>query len=167
MAPLNKAAVRFLVVHCAATPPDLDIGVKEITTWHTDPPPKGRGWDGIGYHYVIRRDGMVESGRPITEQGAHVLGHNHEAIGICLVGGVKRVPDADGKPDEDGPQWDLIPDANYTAAQWSTLESLISLLLNRFPGATVCGHRDFSGVTKPCPCFDVKSWWSARTQTEE
>ncbi len=159
MPTLQKESVRFIAIHCAATPPDMDIGVKEIREWH-----KARGWDDIGYHYVIRRDGTVESGRPLESQGAHVLGHNHEAVGVCMVGGVKRIPDVDGQPDADGPRWDLIPDANFTAAQWASLESLVGLLVARFGGAAVRGHRDFEGVTKPCPCFDAKAWWSARSE---
>ena len=53
-----------------------------------------------------RRDGTVEHGRNVSFQGAHVEGHNHESIGICLVGGVRRDPDADGKNDADGPRWE-------------------------------------------------------------
>jgi N-acetyl-anhydromuramyl-L-alanine amidase AmpD len=45
-----------------------------------------RGWTTIGYHYVVRRDGTVETGRPTTQQGAHVRGLNDCSIGICLSG---------------------------------------------------------------------------------
>jgi len=144
MQPLNKAAVRFVAVHCSATPPDADIGVEEIRKWH-----RAKGWSDVGYHYVIRRAGLIEAGRSLDFQGAHVQGHNHEAVGICLVGGVR--------PDE-------TPDANFTAAQYASLETLIGLLLPRFPGAVVRGHRDFPGVTKACPCFDAAAWWSHRNE---
>lgn len=155
MVALNKDAVRFLTVHCSATPPDADIGADEIRRWH-----KAQGWEDIGYHFIIRRDGTVQAGRTLDSQGAHVSGHNHEAVGICLVGGVRRDPDADGKDDADGPRWDLNPDANFTLAQYASLESLLRLMLRRFSGATVLGHRDFSGVIKSCPSFDVRAWWS-------
>lgn len=141
---LNKEAVRFITVHCSATPPESDVGTDEIRRWH-----KGKGWEDVGYHYVIRRNGTVEAGRSLDFQGAHVEGHNHEAIGICLVGGVRR---------------DLSPDANFTAVQYTSLETLINLLLPRYPGATVRGHRDFPGVTKACPSFDVPAWWSHRNE---
>jgi len=144
LTPLNKAAVRFIVVHCSATPPDLDIGVDEIRKWH-----KTRGWSDIGYHYAIRRNGLVEAGRSLDLQGAHVFGHNHESVGICLAGGVNK----DGQPD-----------ANFTAAQYASLETLIGLLLPRFPGAVVRGHRDFPGVNKACPSFDAPTWWSHRNE---
>lgn len=158
MLALNKDAVRFLAVHCSATPPTADVGVDQIRQWH-----KAQGWEDVGYHFVIRRDGTVEAGRALDFQGSHVANHNHEAIGICLVGGVRRDPDADGKDDVDGPRWDLNPDANFTAAQYESLESILVLMLQRFPKAAVVGHRDFPGVKKACPSFDVKAWWAQRS----
>lgn len=144
MRSLNKAAVRFIAIHCAATPPATDIGVEEIRQWH-----KAKGWDDVGYHYVIRRNGTVEAGRSLDMQGAHVEGHNHESIGICLVGGVNKAG---------------APDANFTAAQYASLESLIKLLLPRYSGAVVRGHRDFPGVDKACPSFDAPAWWTHRSE---
>jgi len=140
---LNPDAVRFLVVHCSATPPGMDIGVDEIRKWHL-----AKGWSDVGYALVIRRDGTVESGRPLQYQGAHVEGHNHEAIGVCLVGGM------DARM--------ARPEDNFTLAQYDSLESVLRLLLQKFPGRTVQGHRDFPGVTKACPSFDVKAWWAAK-----
>lgn len=142
MQPLNKDAVRFIAVHCSATPPDMDIGVDEIRKWH-----KAKGWSDVGYHYVIRRSGLVELGRALEWQGAHVSGHNHEAIGVCLVGGVSKSGQAD---------------ANFTAEQYASLESVLHALLSRFPRVAVRGHRDFPNVNKACPSFDVKAWWSQR-----
>ena len=68
---LSADSIRYLVVHCAATPPEMDIGAKEIDLWH-----RQRGWSGIGYHFVIRRDGRVEAGRPLDRPGAHAQGFN-------------------------------------------------------------------------------------------
>jgi N-acetylmuramoyl-L-alanine amidase len=59
--------INWLVIHTAATRPSMDIGAKEIRRWH-----KAKGWSDIGYHYVIRRDGRVEKGRPDARVGAHV-----------------------------------------------------------------------------------------------
>jgi N-acetylmuramoyl-L-alanine amidase len=39
----------------------------------------------IGYHYVIREDGVIQAGRPEHCLGAHATGHN-DYLGICLVG---------------------------------------------------------------------------------
>jgi N-acetyl-anhydromuramyl-L-alanine amidase AmpD len=130
--------IRKIIIHCSATPPGMDIGVKEIRGWHVT----SNGWDDVGYHYVIRRDGVVETGRPLDRAGAHTAGHNTDSVGVCLVGGVE----ADRK----------TPEANYTAAQWSTLETLVRKLLIRFPSASVHGHREFA--RKACPSFDVREW---------
>lgn len=78
--------IRKIVVHCSDSPDSLDIGFKEINGWH-----KQNGWlspSGIscGYHYIIRRDGRVQRGRPDSETGAHVRNHNSDSIGICWIG---------------------------------------------------------------------------------
>jgi hypothetical protein len=78
--------IKKIVVHVTDSDDSLDIGVREIRKWHTDAPPKGNGWSDIGYHYVIRRNGVVERGRSDDQMGAHVMGHNQDSIGICWVG---------------------------------------------------------------------------------
>lgn len=133
-----RKETNHLVVHCSATPPTMDIGVKEITRWHRE-----RGFLAIGYHFVVRRDGTVEKGRAEHLIGAHVEGHNKDSLGICLVGGV----DAEGQPED-----------NFTPEQYAALRSLLDRLLAAYPGAEVLGHRDFPRVSKACPSFDVKAW---------
>lgn len=73
--------VNRIVIHCSDSGDSQDIGRKEIDEWH-----RARGWHSIGYHWVIRRDGTIEKGRPEHMIGAHVSGHNLDSIGICLVG---------------------------------------------------------------------------------
>lgn len=140
--PLDPADVKFIAVHCSATPPTADIGRTEIDKWHRD-----KGWVCIGYHFVIRRDGRLEAGRDTRIRGAHVEGYNHCSIGVCLVGGVDATKQA-------------APQANFTDAQLKTLKVLLADLKARFPGATVQGHRDFPNVAKACPSFNVKTWLS-------
>lgn len=132
--------INKIVVHCSATPPDMDIGVSEIDVWHRAPP---NNWDSIGYHYVIRRDGTVETGRPDYKVGAHAAGHNQDSIGVCLIGGVNE---------------DNKPDANYTMVQYGSLFALLKSLASRFEGAEILGHRDLPGVRKACPSFDAKEF---------
>lgn len=136
-----KARTRttHIIIHCAATRPSMDIGRAEIDRWHRE-----RGFFGIGYHFVIRRSGEVQEGRPVGEIGAHAKPWNDRSVGICLVGGVAE----DGK----------TPEANYTQEQWAALEGLIMGLRSRYPGAEVVGHRDVPGVAKACPSFDVRAW---------
>ena len=139
----------FIVIHCSATPPDMDIGVDEIRKWHTDPVPKGRGWKDIGYARVIKRDGTVQPGRnvqgdvpDVNEVGAHVAGYNHCSVGICLVGGVDKM---------------MNPDDNFTPEQMLSLRRELEFLKILFPNAKIVGHNDLD-PNKACPAFDLHSW---------
>jgi len=126
-----------IYIHCSATPPVMDIGAKEIRHWHL-----ANGWSDIGYHYVIKRDGEVEDGRPIARQGAHAKGNNRNSIVICLVGGI----DMHGKPV-----------FNFTSHEMVSLLDLCNLLNDQYPWAKIKGHNEVS--SKPCPCFNVNEWW--------
>ena len=137
----NNYPIEAITVHCSATKPAQDIGADEIRTWHV----QGNGWSDIGYHFVVKRNGAVETGRPISKRGAHVKGHNAGNIGICLVGGL----DDDGKPKD-----------NFTDDQWRSLYTLVSNLTMEFPDADVLGHRDWPNVKKDCPCTDIKQWYT-------
>ena len=127
-----------IIIHCAATKPSMDIGVAEIRKWHTSPP---NNWKDIGYHYVIRRNGSIENGRPVIMAGVHTKGHNAKSIGICLVGGIDDKGNAA---------------SNFTDKQWATLERLVRILKVDYPKATVHGHREFAA--KACPSFNVQDW---------
>ena len=137
---MARKTTDYIVVHCAATKPSMDIGVKDIDRWH-----RARGFLCVGYHKVIRRDGSIEDGRAITAAGAHVKGYNHCSVGICLAGGVKE---KDGK----------TPENNFTDEQFTSLKKLLNELRTIYPNAVICGHRDMPNVHKACPSFDVKAW---------
>jgi len=130
--------IKKIIVHCAATPPSMDIGAEEIDSWHRE-----RGFDSIGYHYVIRRDGRLEKGRSIGIAGAHARGHNFNSIGVCLVGGV----DDEGQPEN-----------NFTRQQMKHLRKLLDFLTLTFEREAF-GHRDMFGVSKACPSFDLRDWY--------
>jgi N-acetylmuramoyl-L-alanine amidase len=148
--PVDRSDTDLIVIHCSATRPAQDTGVGEITHWHIQ-----RGFDTVGYHYVIRRNGELETGRPETAVGAHVRGHNANSLGICLAGGI-NVHDK--------------PENNFTAEQFATLKRLLAQLKERYPNARVLGHRDLSPdkdgdgrltpneFIKACPSFDVAQW---------
>lgn len=131
--------ITHIVIHCSATRPSQEITGKDIDRWH-----RKNGWLKIGYHFVIRRDGTLDFGRAIEVPGAHVKGHNKHTIGICLVGGMN----------EEYTQ----SEGNYTEAQRAVLEEILRTLRGEFKDAVVQGHRDFPGVRKACPSFDVKAW---------
>lgn len=133
----ERTATDLIVVHCAATKASMDIGVREIRQWHVQ-----QGWLDIGYHYVIRRDGTVEEGRPHGVIGSHVKGKNSVSLGICLAGGI----DDKGQPQN-----------NFTPVQFASLKELLAKAQALYPKAKICGHRGLDSG-KACPSFDVKSW---------
>jgi len=123
-------------VHCSATRPEMDIGADTIRKWHKD-----RGWSDIGYHFVIRRTGQIEEGRPEDKPGAHVRGYNKNSLGICLIGGV---------------DYNGVADANFTFAQYQALVGLIQELKQKYGmNVEVRGHRDVAA--KDCPCFSIQN----------
>lgn len=122
-----------IIIHCTATKEGEDYTVDDIRRWH-----KERGFDDCGYHFVVRLDGTVEQGRPISIAGAHCKGHNANSIGIAYVGGL----DKDGRPKD-----------TRTAAQRDALLCLVWRVKQAYPDAKVYGHNAFAN--KACPCFDV------------
>lgn len=133
--------VTHIVVHYSATYADQDLTVKDIDKMHRE-----RGWQMVGYHYVIRRDGTIERGRPESMVGAHVGNQNTGKIGICCIGGLERAT---------GPNKGVD---NRTPQQVESLIKLIRDILKRHPGAQVVGHRDLAPTQ--CPGFDVPAWWA-------
>ncbi|MFT6772301.1 MAG: N-acetylmuramoyl-L-alanine amidase [Paracoccaceae bacterium] len=124
-----------IILHCAASRPDQDIGAAEIDAWH-----HARGWSGIGYHWVIRREGTIEAGRSEAQMGAHVRGRNQGTIGVCLAGGF-------------GSSADDAPEDHFTLEQLRALAGLLRDLRRRYPGASVTGHNAYAA--KACPGFRV------------
>ena len=127
--------IKEIIVHCSDTEEGKDFCAKDIDLWH-----KAQGWDCIGYHYVVKLDGTVESGRPIEKVGAHCKGHNAYSIGVCYIGGKA----SDGKTHKD----------TRTPQQKAALQLLVDNLKRVYPGSKVYGHCDFA--SKACPCFNAK-----------
>ncbi len=139
--------VSEIVIHCSATPPGWMKGQSlaakraEIRRWHVDQ----RGWRDIGYHHLIDRDGSTLPGRPETEIGAGVEGHNRGVIHICLVGGAGSTAD---DPFE----------KNFAAAQDLALRGLLTEIADRTAVSRVSGHNEYAA--KACPGFRVLKWRS-------
>lgn len=138
------------MIHCSATNEGKDFGAADIDRWHRD-----RGFDGIGYHFVVRLDSTIETGCLLPLAGAHTTGHNKNTIGICYIGGL----------DEDGKAKDTRTDEQKKALRW-----LITAIKTHMPyglGLRVKGHQDYSPNrngndiidkyerSKECPCFDA------------
>lgn len=133
-----------MIIHCS----DSSWGnASVITQWHTMPPPVGRGWDAIGYHYVILNgrlspykthsffDGSLETGRPLDddkdmeldEKGSHAFGYNN-SVGVCLIG----------------------LSGTFTDAQKRTLRYLMRLLKTQFGEIEVIQHSDVDKKKPHC-----------------
>ena len=126
-------SITLIVVHCSAVRPDQTSSVAQINTWH-----RQRGFHlGVGYHYVIRRDGTIEPGRPEWMIGAHCVNHNAHSIGICYEGGL----DIRGQPAD-----------TRTEGQKATMRRLLEELHARYPRAIILGHHDLN-PQKDCPCI--------------
>ena len=116
-------AIKRHIIHCS----DSTHGnAAEIRRWHV-----ARGWQDIGYHFVILPDGTVETGRPLIQIGAHCQGHNADSVGTCLIG-----------------------KQSFTQVQFSSLRALHRGLCAALGELTVHGHREFT-TGKTCPNFDV------------
>ena len=120
--------MKTIVIHCSATPNGRNNTAADIHQWHLS-----RGWDGIGYHYVITVDGKLENGRPEYWMGSHAKGHNKDSIGICMIG------------------TDV-----YSLEQWNILSNLLRKLIIENTGVKIIGHNEISNKT--CPGFDVQYW---------
>ena len=131
--------INKIIVHCSATQEGRDLDAAEINRWHLK-----RGWNGIGYHYVVLLDGTIEYGRSIYKQGAHVKGENEGSIGICYIGGVEEERGKNGK-------W--IAKDTRTPEQKESLLLLLKTLKKMHTSATIHGHNEFAA--KSCPCFDA------------
>ena len=89
-------AIDAIIIHCSATRAGQDLRAKDIDQMH-----RARGFNQIGYNFVIDLDGTVETGRPLSVDGAHCntkgfsnVSYNKHSVGICYIGGL----DANGKP---------------------------------------------------------------------
>ena len=127
--------ITLLVIHCSAVRPDQTSSAAQIDTWHR----RDRHYKfGIGYHYVVRRDGQIEPGRPEWMVGAHCKNHNAHSIGICYEGGLN----ARGQPAD-----------TRTLAQKLAMVQLLEILHRKYPKALIVGHHDLNPL-KACPCID-------------
>ena len=132
-----RSSTDYIVIHCSATKPSMDIGADTIKDWHVNE----RGWRDIGYHKVIKRNGEVQDGRDIRDSGAHAAGYNAKSVGVCMVGGMAE---------------DNSAENNFTAQQWTALLDLVKQIKVDYPEANVIGHNEIS--EKECPSFDVQKW---------
>lgn len=127
----ERPSTEVIVIHHAGFPEgDKDSSAQELHKFHQET----NGWAGIGYHYVIRKDGTIEQGRRPQMIGAHAYKHNKNSIGICVAGNFNLV-----KPQ---------------AAQIDSLKLLTAWLCQRYKlnpmgRGVIVGHRDLNDTTCP------------------
>lgn len=136
---MNTRNITEIIVHCSATQEGKDYTVDNIRQWHL-----ARGFNDIGYHYVIYRDGSIHTGRDESVIGAHCTGHNSNSIGVCYIGGVDK---------------NNNPKDTRTKEQKIALLSILKELKIKYPKAKIHSHKDFAN--KACPSFDATTEYKA------
>jgi len=125
-----RPSTDFIVIHHTGLSVDKDSTAAQIHGLHRDL----KDWAGIGYHYLIRKDGTIEQGRAPELMGAHTYGHNQNSVGICLAGNYELA-----EP----------PEKQFLAAKelvaWLGQKYKLKLRL----GETVLGHCDLNRTDCP------------------
>lgn len=145
------AEIKYLVIHCTATPEGREVTAADIRRWHTSPLSRGgRGWRQVGYTDIIHLDGKVE--RLVdNNEDANVdpwevtngaKGYNFVSRHIVYSGGMTR----DMTKAKD----------TRTQAQRDAMRDYVIDFHRRFPGVRIVGHNELAA--KECPSFNVQKW---------
>lgn len=122
--------VNKVYIHCSATDVKAHDNIETIKKWHVEE----KGWDYVGYHYFIRKDGMIEEGRALEVEPAAQKDFNTGSIAICLSGKKKEF---------------------FTQKQFDSLKKLCEEINLAYDKITFHGHCEVS--KKKCPVFDYKN----------
>ena len=129
-----KRKIYHIVLHCTGTRPRAKVSAI-LGYWK-----KALGWMNPGYHFLVNADGWVSQLQPLEKVANGVKGHNRHAIHVGYIGGKRG--------------GEIYHDTR-TAEQYTALGGLVKALHGVFPQAKILGHRDFKGVNKACPGFEV------------
>lgn len=155
----NRLSTDFIVIHNLATSPSMDWGWTEVDRYH-----RSKGWRMGGYHFVIARNGDLQTGRPLDVFGAHVAGLNDRSIGIALSGGIAERPatphDSAAAQERGWVPLPNRPENNFTPEQFNTLETVLFDMRGKFPAAKIVGYGDLDEGKPHCPGFDLKKFLS-------
>ena len=142
--------LKYLVIHCTATPEGREVSAADIKRWHTSPAPSGRGWKQVGYTDLIHLDGTVER-LVANNEDANVdpweitngaTGYNSISRHIVYVGGCEAHTQK--------------PKDTRTPAQREALKRYVLEFHRKHPTVKIVGHNELSA--KACPSFDVQQW---------
>lgn len=127
--PLVKDRVEHIMLHHAKA---KKASAQEIHQWHLS-----RGWFGFGYNEYIRKDGTVYIGRG-THEGAHCIGMNDTAYGICCEG-------------------DFDEETSMQPEQFEALTQRITALMKQYPRAKyIVPHKDYFATSCPGKNFPLE-----------
>ena len=125
-----KRLIKRVFIHCSASDHRHHDDVSVMDRWH-----RQRGWTGVGYHFFIRKDGLIQQGRPLERTPAAQRKHNRYTVAICLHG---------------------LSDDLFTEHQFRSLRNLSKQIkLQHNNNITFHGHCEVAAKT--CPVFDYKS----------
>lgn len=127
----TRGKITHIAVHHSAT---LEGSAEAFARYHVNT----LGWPGIGYHYIINKDGTVDQCHDLEVVSYHVGNSNGFAVGICLVGDFRQ--------------------EEPTKGQWTSLYSLLAYLKKELniPTKNILGHQEFPEYDwKPCPSLDM------------
>lgn len=131
-----KRIINNIVLHCTGTNPAATV--ESIERYWRDT----LQWKNPGYHYIIDRDGLIYELADPEKITNGVAGQNQNSLHISYIGGMLNGISSDTR----------------TPRQISSLLVLVTKFKHLYPKSRVLGHRDFPGVIKDCPCFDVATW---------
>lgn len=121
--PAPRRETTAIVLHHADA---VSCSVEDVHRWHLS-----NGWVGIGYHFLVRKDGSVWRGRPENWVGAHAKGANEFSVGVCFEGSYET------------------KETEMPAAQIQAGRELVAYLMLQYPGAAVKRHSDYCATDCP------------------
>ena len=138
--PQDNFPNKFIIHHSGGTDADPLADTSHHTAEMMEQYHLSKGWEGLGYHYVIHKDGEIWKGRPEHYHGAHTKGQNTSSIGICLAGNFDAT----------------LP----TEEQVSSLRSLLIGLKAKYNIENIFPHRKFA--SKTCYGKNLSDDWASR-----
>jgi len=126
--------VRYIVLHHSGVAGDQSAAT--IANYHV----QSNGWPGIGYHYLVHPDGLIEYVGDVLTVRYNVASRNKECIGVCLPGDFTSIPPTD--------------------QQLAAARALVRFLQGVVPAASVVGHGDIAlpGWETSCPGATWPGW---------
>lgn len=136
----ERNSTKYIVLHHMAS--------KYATAEQIDLIHKNSGWSGIGYHFLVRKDGTIYRGRPLWSVGAHVVEKNNCSIGV-------------------GAEGDYSVEEAMPSLQKNALKSLITHLKSIYPNAEIVGHSEVGASECPGRFYPLEELKNCCKQKKE